>query len=187
MSTRKRRSGSAAGKQIQPWAKPRYTNAHFAEQQRQCWELRLRGLSIRQIAAQTGLTKSTVENRLRAEFEEYRQDSASLKEQYVQLELERLDAAQTVVLSILEANHLVVSEGRVVRIDGQPLPDAGPVLAAVREYRMLSESRRKLLGLDAPTRHEHKGGADIDSAVAALAALMDEMDSAPRVEPGRTR
>lgn len=167
------RSQARSAGQIQPWAPPRYTNAHFAEEQRQCWELRLRGLSLRQIAGVTGLSKSTVENRLRAEFEEYRQDSASLKEQYVALELERLDGAQTVVLGVLEANHMVVSDGRVVRVDGTPLADSGPVLAAVREFRQISESRRKLLGLDAPmkTTVTH-AAADVDAAVAELAREM---------------
>lgn len=175
MPPRKRRPAPppGAGKQIQPWARARYTNSHFAEEQRRCWELRLRGFSLRRIAAETGLSKSTVENRLREEFEEYRQDSASLKEQYVALELERLDAAQTVVLAVLEANHMLVSDGRVVRIDGAPLPDSGPVLAAVREFRMISESRRKLLGLDAPTKTTVTHAAsDVDAAVEELAREM---------------
>ncbi len=179
MPPRKRRpSAPRGGGQVQPWARPRYTNSRFAEEQRQCWELRLRGLSIRQIAGQTGLTKSTVENRLRCEFEEYRQDSAALREQYIQLELERLDAAQTVVLAILEANHVLVSDGRIVSIEDEegnkiPLPDSGPVLAAVREFRQISESRRKLLGLDAPTKSTVlHAEADVDAAVAELAAEM---------------
>jgi IS30 family transposase len=165
------------GKTVQPWARAHYSNAAFAEEQRRCWELRLRGLSIRQIAAQTGLTKSTVERRLQGEFEEYRQESAQLREQYIQLELERLDAAQVVVLSILEANHVLVSDGRIVTVtvEGEkiPLPDSSPVLAAIREYRMLSESRRKLLGLDAPTKSTVvHAEADVDAAVMELAAEM---------------
>lgn len=182
MPPRKRRPAAAAnaGKQIQPWAQARYTNSHFAEEQRCCWELRLRGFSLRRIAAETGLSKSTVENRLRDEFEEYRQDSASLKEQYTQIELERLDAAQIIVLTVLEANHMMVSDGRVVRVDGAPLADSGPVLAAVREFRQISESRRKLLGLDAPmkTTVTH-AAADVDAAVEELAR---EMALRPRSE-----
>lgn len=179
---KKRTTPPGPSKQVQPWARPRYTNSHFAEEQRRCWEMRLRGYSLRRIAAETGLSKSTVERRLLDEFEEYRQDSASLKDQYVALELERLDAAQTVVLAVLEANHMMVSDGRVVRVDGAPLPDSGPVLAAVREFRMLSESRRKLLGLDAPmkTTVTH-AAADVDAAVAELAremALRDDREGA---------
>lgn len=178
MPPRNRRTKSAPnpatnGKQIQPWAPPRYTNAHFAEEQRRCWELRLRGMSIRQIAGTTGLTKSTVERRLRGEFEEYRQDSAAMREQYIAMELERLDAAQQVVVAVLEANHMLVADGRVVRVDGKPLPDSGPVLAAVRELRQISESRRKLLGLDAPTKATvTHANADVDAAVQELAREM---------------
>lgn len=185
MPPRNRRTPKAAGggKQIQPWAPPRYTNAHFAEEQRRCWELRLRGMSLRQIAAVTGLSKSTVENRLRGEFEEYRQDSAAMREQYIAMELERLDAAQQVVIGILEANHLLVADGRVVRVDGAPLPDAGPVLAAIREFRQISESRRKLLGLDAPAKATvTHANADVDAAVQELAremALRADREGAP--------
>jgi len=167
-------SARSTGKQVQPWARPRFTNSHFAEEQRRCWELRLRGLSLRQIAAETGLSKSTVENRLRNEFEEYRQDSAALREQYIQMELERLDAASNVVLTILEANHILVADGRVITVDGMPLPDSGPVLAAVKEWRAISESRRKLLGLDAPTKANvtHVTVTEVDAAIAELAEAM---------------
>lgn len=169
MAPRRRRP---AGKQVQPWAKPRFTNAHFAEQQKLCWELRLRGYSIRRIADETGLTKSTVERRLQSEFDDYRQDSATLREQYIAMELERLDAATAAVVAVIEANHLVVSDGRVVTLDGQALTDSGPVLAAVREYRLLSESRRKLLGLDAPaqSRVEVVTESAVDKAIAELEA-----------------
>lgn len=166
---------------IRPWERPRYTNAHFAEEQRQCWELRLRGLSIRQIAARTGLGKSTVENRLRSEFEAYRQDTAEYRDLYIQLELERLDAAQSAVLAVLEANHLLVADGRVVHHQGAPLPDSGPVLAAVREWRMISESRRKLLGLDAPAKATvTHASADVDAALMELAQEMALRDREAR-------
>lgn len=170
-------------KRVLPWDRPRYTNAHFAEEERECWRLRKRGLSLREISAETGLSKSTVERRLRCTFQEFREDTATMRDQWVQMELDRLDAAQQAVVAVLEAQHLVVSEGRVVRIDGQPLPDHGPVLAAVREFRMLSESRRRLLGLDAPTKHEHRGTGDVDAAVAALVALMDEKAGADERAP----
>lgn len=173
--------GRHDGKAPQPWLHPRYTNARFAEEERRCWQLRLRGLTLRAIAAETGLSKSTVENRLRNAFQEYREDVAAMRDQYVQMELERLDAVQQAVVAVLEAPHFMVSDGRVVRVDGEPLPDHGPVLAAVREFRMLSESRRRLLGLDAPTKQVHTGG-DVDAAVAALVALMDEKADAG--EPG---
>lgn len=168
-------------KQIQPWARPRYTNAHFADEQRACWNLRLRGLSIRQIAAQLGMSKSTVELRLRAEFEEYRQDSATMREQWIQLELERLDAAMAAVIAVLEANHLTISEGHVVRIDGQPIQDYGPVLAATDRLVRISESRRKLLGLDAPTKHQVTHvESDLD---AALRELADQVQASAAGQP----
>lgn len=163
------------GKQIQPWAAPRYTNTHFAEEERRCWELRLRNYSLRRIAAETGLSRSTVERRLRSAMDAYREDTAELRDQYIQLELERLDAAQARVLEILEANHMLVQDGRVITVDGRPIPDAGPVLAAAREYRAISESRRKLLGLDAPAKASvtHVTVSEVDAAIAELADAMD--------------
>lgn len=162
-------------KGIRPWERPRYTNAHFSEEEQKCWELRLRGLSIRRIAAELDMPKSTVDLRLRAVFDQFHEDSAAMRDQWIAMELERLDAAQVAVIAVLESNHLVVSDGRVVRMDGLPILDSGPVLAAVDRLVRISESRRRLLGLDAPSKHQvTHTDADLDAAVRELAEQLQQ-------------
>lgn len=143
--------------QIQPWRPPRYTNANFAEEQRVCYLLRLRGLSIRQIEEHVkteygwNLSKSTVENRIRCEIKE---TVEPLREEVRAMELDRLDQLQQIALGVMGADHPLVSEGRVVRVelpDGTkvPLQDHGPVLAAMDRFLKIQDRRAKLLGLDA--------------------------------------
>lgn len=79
-------------------------------------------------------------------------------EQHRQLELQRLDRLIEEAWKLYEARHPVVSFGKVFfeaeGPDGEmvPIEDAGPKLAALKEIRALSESRRRLIGADAPTR-----------------------------------
>jgi hypothetical protein len=86
-----------------------------------------------------------------------REPAAELKA----LENARLDMLWVKGMQVLSRSHVTVSHGKIVYVttatpDGgiqeTPLQDDGPVLAAIRELRRLSESRRKLNGLDAPTQ-----------------------------------
>jgi hypothetical protein len=65
-----------------------------------------------------------------------------------QIECARLDAVIARLWDIVWADHPLVSNGR--RFDD--LEDAGPVLSALGQIVRTAESKRKLLGLDAPSR-----------------------------------
>lgn len=71
-------------------------------------------------------------------------------------EFDRLEALGREALAVLEKDHLVVNAGRVVFFgpDGQerPLLDDGLKLAAINTLIKVSESLRKLLGLDAASK-----------------------------------
>lgn len=67
----------------------------------------------------------------------------------------RLEAALEVAFDVMAKDHVHVSQGRVMKDDeGTPLVDDGPKLAAADRIRSLSESLRKLDGLDAATKAE---------------------------------
>lgn len=84
----------------------------------------------------------------------------------------RLGYALEVATEVMSRDHVHVSQGRVMKDDeGLPLIDDGPKLAAADRVRSLSESLRKLDGLDAPQRHELSMG-DIDAALADTAARL---------------
>ena len=74
----------------------------------------------------------------------------------------RLELATEAALQILETAHVTVSNGQIVRLDGEPLPDDVPVLQAIDRIVKISESLRKLDGIDAPAKVEHSGGVSYE-------------------------
>lgn len=106
------------------------TRLSAAERQIKAFELRKAGASYRDIGAQLGVSHKTVHEDVQdvlAELAEQRLASAA---EYVTLELERLDAAQLALFQHLDS--------------GDP--------QIVNAWVKVSESRRRLLGLDAPTK-----------------------------------
>lgn len=87
-------------------------------------------------------------------------------------ELQRLDALYDSVVEVLEREHITVSNGRIIEVDGVAVPDDAPVLQATDRLlriedarRRNSERRAKLLGLDAPQAVEVSLN-DLDRAIA---------------------
>lgn len=75
------------------------------------------------------------------------------------LYLDRLEDLYLRAAEIMEADHVVVSHGKIVRDDdGKPLIDHGPTLAAIREARESLISTRKMVGLDQPAKVNLSGG-----------------------------
>jgi hypothetical protein len=94
----------------------------------------------------------------------------------IHLELNALDEMAREVWAVLQRNHVVVSQGRVVELDGVPIPDDAPVLAATDRLLKIQERRAKLLGLDMPTRSkvEVLTESTVDAAIATLEAEIAE-------------
>lgn len=126
-----------------------------AERDAEAARLRSRGLSYRAIAAQQGVDVHTAHDRVHRALAAIRAEGAA---EARTLELERLDLAQAAVMQALEAKHFTVNQGRVIYLGEDPMPDYGPVLAAVDRLVKISESRRKLLGLDAEQKVSVSGG-----------------------------
>lgn len=78
--------------------------------------------------------------------------AADRREADAQCREQELELLWEAAMEVLESHHVIVSNGRVVELDGQPLTDHGPALQAVAELRRINESRRKLHGTDAPSR-----------------------------------
>jgi len=93
-------------------------------------------------------------------------------EELRQVERERLDRLSEAAWAVLERQHVTVSNGRIVSLDGQPLPDDAPVLAAIDRLLRISESRRKLEGLDAPTKTHVSGGVKYEVVGVSTEDLM---------------
>lgn len=98
----------------------------------------------------------------------------------VHLELNSLNEMAREAWGVLQRTHVVVSQGRVVELDGVALPDDAPVLAAIDRLLKIQERRSKLLGLDMPTRSTVQVITEdsVDAAIAELEAQIDERSHA---------
>lgn len=102
-------------------------------------------------------------------------------------ELAVLDEALEAAHEILHKHHLAVSNGKVVRRDtgevdpetGEPVLeevyDDGPRLAAAMHLVRFSESRRKLVGSDAPAKQEISGSTTVQYQVSLDAQEMEQL------------
>ncbi|NUP23448.1 MAG: hypothetical protein HOZ81_46820 [Streptomyces sp.] len=117
--------------------------------------LRSRGLSYRQIAAELGMHPSSAYAAVQRAMAEVIAEPAS---EALAFELARLDELHRAALGVLERRHVTVSNGRVIYVDDKPLLDDGPVLQAIDRLVKISESRRRLLGLDQPAKTQVSGG-----------------------------
>jgi hypothetical protein len=88
-----------------------------------------------------------------------------------------LNAAKQAVWVVLEANHLVISDGRVVTLDGEPIPDDEPVLKAVDRLVKINQELAKIYGAYAPSKHEVRSIDAIDARLFELAAEMAPVGS----------
>lgn len=140
------------------------SSAQRTAQRERAYELRLRGRTLRQIGEDLGIDNSTVHKLLREEIDN-RLDP--LKDQYLQYELDRLDHMQQAVISVLDnpgrIEHVAHWDGTYETNDqGEPfkhitmvpvvIVDDKKILGAVDRLVRISESRRKLCGLDAPVK-----------------------------------
>lgn len=109
-------------------------------------ELRLDGQSYRAIGAQLGVSGKTAWEDVQASLSELAALELANAAELRALELERLDTLTIEAARILRAPHPYVAGGKVL----PDLTDDGPKLQAIDRLLRISESRRKLLGLDAP-------------------------------------
>jgi hypothetical protein len=163
------------------WTRSPDTAARDAEACR----LRTRAVSYSEIARQLGFSNSAAAHE--AVQRGLREIVAEPAEQVRQFEIERLDGLWDMALAIAERHHVTVSNGRVVYLGDMPLSDDGPALQAMDRLLKIQERRARLLGLDAPVKHEVRNvdalDAEIERLVAQLAAR-SETAPAPEVAPG---
>jgi hypothetical protein len=120
-------------------------------------ELRAEGWTLQQIADELGYSdKTNAQRGIRRALREIVQGPA---EKLLAVHMERLETLYEASIEVLEADHVVVSHGQVVRgDDGEPLRDNGPKLAAIREARATLNSFWELTGMKKPAKVEHSGG-----------------------------
>lgn len=141
-----------------------------AERDAEAARLRSKGWQYPRIAAQLGFKhRADAYNAVQRVLKETVREAG---DEIRTLELERLDALYAAASDVLEREHVTVSNGRVVDLLGTPLPDDGPVLAAIDRLLKIQERRARLLGLDAPTK---QAISITPERAAALEQLVEEL------------
>lgn len=143
-------------------------------------DYRRRGLTYEQIAGQMGWRSvSTAHDAVQRALADTAREGA---EEVRAIEAGRLDDLTRILTRVVASRHYMVApSGRLVRdpITNEPLADHGPVMQAVAGLLRISERRSKLLGLDAPTRHEVVTLDVIDAEIARLSAQLDGGEARP--------
>lgn len=121
----------------------------------QVLELRKKSLTFDEIATRLGISKSSAYVAFKRGIKAIVAEPA---EEVRALELEKLEQMEQAVIKVLERQHVTVSNGKVIRIDGQPLDDDAPILQAIDRLLRIQERRAKFLGLDAEKKINLSGG-----------------------------
>jgi hypothetical protein len=117
--------------------------------------LRAKSMSYKKIGEALGMSTSSAHEAVqRSLTDTLAEPAANLR----QLEREKLDRLEQLVHAELERQHFVIANGKIMYIGEEPLHDTGAVLACVDRLVKISESRRKLLGLDSATKVDVSGG-----------------------------
>jgi hypothetical protein len=107
------------------------------------WELKQQGLSFQAIADHLGMSKA-------AAYRAHERAVSNLPPQgvdaYRAAMYARIATAREAVMDVLNARHITVSNGQIIREDGRPIEDDAPVLAAVDRLLKLDDQEAKLRG-----------------------------------------
>jgi len=136
---------------------------------------RAQGWTYGRIANAMGYTdrsaaRKAVERALAADVRETTEEAKALI-------LADLNAAKQAAWAVLEANHITISNGVVVRLDGAPVPDDAPVLAAIDRVVKINQEIAKIYGAYAPVRSEVRTIDAIDARLIELADAMAPVDA----------
>ena len=115
-------------------------------------EMRSRAMSYSAIGRHFNVSKQTAHNMVERAIADIPREGT---EDVVRLELEKLDFLERTLYDIMQKEHLIVTaSGKVATVDGVPLPDDGVTMKAIDGLLKVSERRGKILGINAPTKHE---------------------------------
>jgi hypothetical protein len=128
-----------------------------AERDARAADLRAQNWTFQRIADELGYgDKTTARDAVRRALTDIVRGPA---EKLLAIHMERLETLYEAAMEVMEADHVVVSHGQIIKgEDGQPLKDNGPKLAAIREARQTLDAFWNLAGMKKPAKVEHSGG-----------------------------
>lgn len=117
--------------------------------------LKREGLTFEQIASRLDISKATAH---RGFYRALRRVAAPGVEAIREDQLARIEQSREVLNDIIAARHLVVSNGQIVRDDGEPLPDDTVAMNAIALRDRLDDREAKLVGAYPETKVSLSGG-----------------------------
>lgn len=156
-------------------------SASVAQRRQRALELEAAGWSRHDIAAELGITEAHLAVDLQRARDFYVARQKEPIEELRAREITRLEKALKVANEILEREHIAHSNGRVVqyydpeRQEDVTLRDDAPRLAAIDRVVKISESLRKLLGADAPSKVETQVGGTVEYVVKVSQEELDQV------------
>jgi hypothetical protein len=123
--------------------------------------LREQGRTYPQIAAELGISTTTAWRDYEDWCNQLRHGDPQIEQAAKEAlwgQLARIRAEREAVSRVLTAKHVTVSNGVVARMDGEPIEDDAPVLAAVDRLIKLDDQEAKLLGIYAEKKVSMSGG-----------------------------
>lgn len=126
-------------------------------------KLRREGATFAEIGDELGFSRQYAHRRY---WELIKEHPAAEVHEYRAEALDRLDWLRREAVKILRAEHVVVSQGRVMYETTETeekvrLLDSAPALAALRELRQIEELQANLVGSKAPVKTELGSGAEL--------------------------
>ncbi|MEU5596829.1 hypothetical protein [Streptomyces sp. NPDC020298] len=114
------------------------------------------GLTYAEVGKHFGISKWAAISAVQRAVREVVQEAG---EKALRVHLDRMEYLFAKAVEVVEADHVVVSHGKVVcDAKGNPLRDHAPVLSAINSARQCLESVQSLTGMKKPAKVEHSGG-----------------------------
>jgi hypothetical protein len=143
-----------------------------AEKRAEAARLRAQGWTYPRIAEELGYSSRA--SACKAVQQVLRETAEDAGDEFRAIKREQLRLLTEATWEILEREHIVVSNGRVVSLNDEPLKDPGPALNAVSLLLRINESERKLEGADEPARVS----VEAQQIGAEIAHILDQLSGA---------
>jgi predicted DNA-binding protein (UPF0251 family) len=129
-----------------PYSKP-LSDLATDELDQRVVDLKRAGLSFQQIADELEISKSAAHRAFQRARKRLHEATSEDVAEWVAEQVGRIQLEREAVMDVLEARHVHVSNGVLVRDqDGKPILDDAPVLQAVDRLVKLDDQETKLLG-----------------------------------------
>lgn len=162
--------------------------AETHERDAEAFRLRSRRMSYAKIGVALGCDQATAYRAVQRAIARANRDSLQESKALI---LEHLDQLAQAAWAVLEADHIVVQNGKVVRMvdpatgEARPIKDSMPILQAIDRLIVIEREKIKIYGFYAPKQVQVFTHDSVDAAIQELERDIALRDAAARVDGSR--